>query len=86
MSIDLHHKPEWRALRKRYYAGIKAVQDGADPYSTLWLVLHPTEEVEKASQGVLPRGYNLRSDEEVRAMRNAEARRYAEPKQKKWAA
>jgi hypothetical protein len=86
MYLDLDSKPGMRALRNRYEAGITAVRAGADPYQTLWLVLHPTPDVEKASRGELPRGYTLRSDEEVRAMRNAEARRYAEPKNKKWAA
>lgn len=86
MYLDLDSKPGLRALQKRYEDGIKAVRAGADPYQTLWLVLHPTPDVEKASRGQLPRGYRLRSDEEVREMKNAELRRYAEPKNKKWAA
>lgn len=73
-------------IRKRYMAGIDAVEAGADPYETFWLVLFPSEAVKQAQRGEIPRGYRERSDEEVRALVNERARRYAQPTQKRWAA
>ena len=73
-------------IRKRYMAGIEAVEQGADPYEMFWLVLFPSKAVRDASQGKLPQGYRERSEEEVRALRNERLRRYAQPAQKRWAA
>lgn len=74
----------WRALKKRYLAGIEAVKDGADPYETFYLVLEPTEDVELATSGELPQGYRMLTEAETREIQNERNRRYREPMQKKW--
>ena len=44
-------------LWRRYMAGLQAVRRGADPAVTLWLVINPTPDIEKASRGKLPSQY-----------------------------
>lgn len=76
----------WRALKRRYTAGIQAVEEGADPALTLSYVLWPSLAVHQASRGVLPQGYRERTEAEIREIQNERNRRYSHPVQKRWAA
>lgn len=76
----------WIALKRRYFAGIRAVRNGADPAYTLSLVLWPTEDVERASRGEIPACYRMLTEEELRLKHNEEWRRYHAPMSKRWAA
>lgn len=76
----------WQALKRRYTAGIQAVEEGADPALTLSYVLWPTLNIHQASRGVMPRGYRERTEAEIRELQNERHRRYAQPAQKRWAA
>ncbi len=74
----------WAALKKRYTAGIKAVEEGADPALTLSYVLWPTLAVHRASRGELPQGWHYLTEAERRRYNNERNRRYNQPAQKRW--
>lgn len=74
----------FKALHKRYMAGIEAVECGADPMLTLSYVVWPTLDVSQASRGKTPTGWRFLTDEEYREMKNERLRRYAQPMSARW--